>query len=473
MSGSLPTVMTAAGLQPQAPADLRAQLVALAVGMSPGLTANLPASLIEDLASTGTAAVVLCDQARVDLVNSITPNGANAYILQMLGGTLGIPIGLDTNTEVDVQFTGPPGFVIAPGFTVGDGTYQYTVQDGGIIASSGVSATLSTVATVAGSWPVPAGTVTQIVTSVPTGISLAVTNPLAGIASTGAQTETDYRAQVLGAQKAPALSMPSYLRKQLLAISGVQPRLISIRQLTGGGWEVIVGGGDIYEIANAIYSSVGDISTLKGSVLAVEGITQASPGVVTTTLKHEFATGQVINIASVVGMTAVNNTPLTVTVLTPTTFSIGVNTTGYGAYISGGIVTPNLRNVSVTISEPPDTYVIPFVRPPAQVVVISLTWNTSAVNFVSGAAVNVLGAQALVNYVNSLSAGQPMNLFELQATFQMAVASILPTQLLTRMVFTVSIDGIGVAPSTGTGIIAGDPEGYFTAAPTAAIVSQG
>ena len=37
-----------------------------------------------------------------------------------------------------------------------------------------------------------------------------------------------------------------------------------------------------------------------------------------------------------------------------------------------------------------------------------------------------------------------------------AVATVLDPQLLTRMVFTVVIDGVTVAPTSGTGIIAGD-----------------
>jgi hypothetical protein len=159
--------------------------------------------------------------------------------------------------------------------------------------------------------------------------------------------------------------------------------------------------------------------------------------------------------------------------LTQTTFSLGVNTTSYGAYVSGGVVTPNLRNVVVSINDYPDTYNIPFVNPPQQSVTMTVTWNTTAINFVSQAAVAQLAAPALIAYVNALPVGTPINLFELQTTFQNAVASILPAQLITRMVFAVNINGISVPPASGTGIIAGDPESYFYAAPTAITVTQG
>src|ERR1051325_7916986 len=70
---------------------------------------------------------------------------------------------------------------------------------------------------------------------------------------------------------------------------------------------------------------------------AITGITQANPAVVTQ-VNHGFVTGQEIYIAGVIGMTQVNNQTFTITVLSPNTFSLnGVNSTGYTAYISGGI----------------------------------------------------------------------------------------------------------------------------------------
>lgn len=73
-------------------------------------------------------------------------------------------------------------------------------------------------------------------------------------------------------------------------------------------------------------------------VKTISGITQANPGVVTATA-HGFATGDVVKIAGVAGMTQVNDLYFTVTNLTADTFSIGVNTTAYGVYTSGGTVT--------------------------------------------------------------------------------------------------------------------------------------
>ena len=84
----------------------------------------------------------------------------------------------------------------------------------------------------------------------------------------------------------------------------------------------------------------------------ITNITQANPAVVTTNIPHLLTTGDTIAIDGVVGMTEVNDNPhggtnpgdnwkfWNVTVLSPTTFSLDVNSLGFTAYTSGGIVHP-------------------------------------------------------------------------------------------------------------------------------------
>lgn len=475
MSGTitLPTIFTAAGLQPQTPASLNAQVIAQATALAPGLTI-LPAGLIEDLSSTATGAVVVIDQTRVDLIASVSPYAANPYILNQLGQIYGVPQGVGSNTGVFVVFSGPNGFVVPAGFIVSDGTYQYAIQDAGIIGSSGSTQPLSALATQSGSWAVPATIVNQIVTSVPSTIALTVSNPLAGTPGGAAQTTEDYRSQVLQAGLVTTQGTPAMLKTLLGNVTGVLQNLISVRQQTGGGWEVIVGGsGDPYQIGFAIFQAIPDVSILVGSILQVSGITNANPAVITTNLNHGFTSGQVIQITGATGTIGVNGTNFAITVLSLTTFSIPLNTTTSGNYTGGGVVTPNFRNVTTNVYSYPDTYTIPFVIPPSQTVSMVITWNTSSTGFVSASAVAGAAQPAIVTYVNSLPVGQPMNLFELQATFQAAVAGLFSLALLTRMVFNVSINGLGVAPEVGTGIIQGDPESFFVTTTAAIVVNQG
>lgn len=471
----LPTVISKSGLQPQSPASLLAQLLAAVAAARPGYTADLPGSLIEDVSSTEVAALALADAARVETVNSLTPYGANAFLLTQLAQIYigqGTAPGVPTNTSVFVIFYGPPGYVVPVGFVVSDGVYQYVVQDGGVIGSGGQSSQLFCLANTAGSWSVSTNTVNQLVTSVPTGVDLSCSNPSPGVPGGAAETEEQFRARVIAAGQAVGQGMPTMLKTLLGKVSGVQSRLVSVLQKTGG-WEVIVGGGDPYEVAYAIFSALFDVSTLVGSVLNVTNISQANPGVVTTSQNHGYQTGQAVVITQVVGMSALNGLDLVATVVDTKRFSIGVDTRGFPAYVSGGVCSPNLRNVSVNLSDYPDAYNVVFVNPPQQAVVIDLTWGTTQPNFVSQSAVAQLGNPAIVDYVNSIPAGAALNVFEMQSVFQQAVSSVIDPALVTRMLWAVSIDGVPTIPVAGTGIILGDPESYFQTTTSQVVITQG
>ena len=460
ISYSFPIVIDQTGLVPQAPSSILSQLIANVSASNPGYTANLPFSMIEDISSTDVGAIVLCDQAKVDLVNSLTPYGANEPLLIQIGNLVGVPINQPTNTSVYVVFSGPPGFVIAQGFIVSDSSHQYIVQDGGIIGADGQTAPLYALASDTGTWAVPSGTVVDLVTSIPVIYTVTVTNPSDGLpgVATG-ETFESYRARVIMAYAAPSQGMATLLRSLLGAVAGVQTRLISILQQSGGGWSVICGGGDPYQVAYAIYTALFDISTLVGSQLAVSGISQANPGVVTTNLAHGLTTGAVLDLTGIVGMTALNGVAFTATVLTPTTFSVGINTTGYGAYVSGGMLVPNPRDVIVSINDFPDTYLVTYVNPPQQVVTMTVTWHSTSPNFVNpatiGANVQILESQ----YINTVVVGQPISLLKLKDQFVAGLPSSIPEESIQTLTFAVYINGVLTAP-TGN-LIYGDPESYF------------
>ena len=476
----LPTVVTAAGLQPQSPLVIRENLTTAVAAVNPGYTNDLPGGLIEDIASTDVAAIAQADAARVDTVNSLTPFGINAFLLPQLGAQFGVPIGQASNTSVFVVFTGTPGYVISKGFVVTDGTYQYIVSDGGIVGADrgdglGVSPQIFCVASQKGTWAVPAQTVRGLVTSVPGTITLTVNNSIAGIPSESAQTEESYRAQLWQAGLASAQGMTTMLKTQLNKVSGVQARLVSVKQApNNGGWEVICGGGDPYQVGYAISYALFDINTLIGSSMTISAITKAANAQITTTLNHGYVVGQAVQANGVLGMTQINGVATTVVaVIDQKTFTVAINSTGFSTYTSGGVMTPNARNIVVSIIDYPDTYNIPYVNPPQQSVTVSLVWNTSSVNFVSGTAIAQAGAPALANYINNIVVGQPINVFEMQNVFQAAIADILDPNLLTRMIFSVSINGISTAPTAGTGIIAGDPESYFLTTSANITITQG
>lgn len=395
---TIPIVMTIDGRQNQTPTALREALVALVTATNPGYTANLPASMIEDIASTDVGALTQVDAGITELINSLTPYGANLFLLNQLAQIYGVVVGAKSNTSVYVVFTGTPGWPVPQGFVVSDGTHQYAVQEGAIIGTApsgsavGVTAPVYCLAVTSGIWAVPQGTVTTLVTSVPTNVALTCTNSAVGTPGSAGPTEEDTRTQTLEAGNAIAQGMTTTLKTTLKNVPGVQPNLISVQQ-SGTNWKVIVGGGDPYAVGYAIFSALFNINNLVGSA--------------TTS-----------------------------------------------------------RNVTVSINDTPDTYTFPYVVPPSQAVTVSALWGivgntTTQTVSVTDAAVLALVQQPLVNYINGLIVGQPINTFELDNVFQTAVASVIPLQLLTRLVWTVMINGATVAPATGTGVIAGDSESYF------------
>ena len=108
MAADIPVVITSAGAQPTPPATLLAQLIALVASTNSGYTASLPGSLIEDVSSTDVGALVICDTARVETINSLSPYSANAYLLSQLGQIYigpGAAPAPPTNTSVYVVFT--------------------------------------------------------------------------------------------------------------------------------------------------------------------------------------------------------------------------------------------------------------------------------------------------------------------------------------------------------------------------------
>ena len=111
MSDSVPIILTAAGRTNTPPATLYADVITGATALSPGLTI-LPAGLIEDMAATATGALVLIDQAVTETIDSLTPYGANNYLLLEVGqiylgsGSTAAPA---SNTSVYLVFTSSAG----------------------------------------------------------------------------------------------------------------------------------------------------------------------------------------------------------------------------------------------------------------------------------------------------------------------------------------------------------------------------
>lgn len=470
---TLPVVIDASGAVPQTSTALHNELISNATALAPGLTADLPLSLIDDMAGTGTGGLISCDQMRVESVNNVGVLSANIFMLNILSQQYGTGTMQSAGyTTVPVDFTGPAGFPLPQGFTVSDGTYQYALNDAAVFPTSGILSAQACTATIAGSWAVAIGTVTTLITSVPTGYTVTCTNSIAGTPAGNAETEEEFRSRVWEAGIVTSEGVPEFIRTMLYQVANVQKRLVRVLPVTGGFCIMCGGGGDPYSVAGAIFKSAGDFSRLQASSLNVTGITQANPGVVTTGYTHGYSTGQVVYISGIVGMTALNGVALTITVIDSHNFSIGINTTSYPGWTSGGVVTPNLRNVSVAINDWPDQYLIPYVIPLQQLVTISATWKTSQSNYITNAAMVNAVSSALISYINSLYAGMPINLNTVRDTFLTGAATIINTELITNLTFVFTVNGAITNADSGTNIISGDALSYWYIASTGVTVTE-
>jgi len=107
------------------------------------------------------------------------------------------------------------------------------------------------------------------------------------------------------------------------------------------------------ELNMAKMFQVGEVLTLRKKVLSgvrdfgaqtvVTAVTEASPGVVTAA-GHGLTTGDRVMLESLGGMVETQGLVYTITVVGVDTFSIGVNSSGYTSFTSGGYVIPLLES---------------------------------------------------------------------------------------------------------------------------------
>lgn len=93
-------------------------------------------------------------------------------------------------------------------------------------------------------------------------------------------------------------------------------------------------------VQNGAMLTVSGVDAYKTAV-SMSGATQANPCVITATA-HGFTNGQSVQITGVVGMTQLNGNSYTVANATADTFELsGIDSTAYGAYVSGGTINLN------------------------------------------------------------------------------------------------------------------------------------
>ena len=207
------------------------------------------ADIQSNLLDTSVAPILQLENVCGDFANGYAPTYANNFMWQLLAQSLGLPYKAATQSQVVLQFTGNAGTYIPAGTQTNGG---FATEDSIILGTTGVGSVTAYSDTSA---EYAANTITQITTTISEGVT--VTNPSASIK---AQDATSIDELKLAAQRKLRNSRKSntdYCKQLLLELDGTQERMVgfAIREVAQqASIEVVCGGGDLDEVANAIFN---------------------------------------------------------------------------------------------------------------------------------------------------------------------------------------------------------------------------
>lgn len=220
---------------------------------------ELSADVQNNLLDTSAATISEVENAVSSLANSFGPSfqGDNGFMWEQQAASMGLKYKDATKSKVTLKFTGDPGLYI-PANT--ETKYGYKTDVSITLDTTGtgyVSASSDDESVYA------AGTIDSVATKVSD--TLTVTNPSATIPSQPEETNDELRIRSQRTIRSPRIGGLDYALLQLTSLEGVQERLCNFNfsQTTlKRGIEVIVGGGNSNEVANAIFKSFFDIGNI-------------------------------------------------------------------------------------------------------------------------------------------------------------------------------------------------------------------
>ena len=251
--------MTATGFTKDTPTQIRTDITNEAAASVAGF-ASFPAELRQNLIDSMVIEEIRIQDMIDALANGIGPGFANDLQFKNFACSFGMTMKDFQYAQATVRFTGTVGTLIPVGTRVSNGgttILQTTEQK--IIGSVGYSDILceSTQEVIV---DIPANTITTLVDVLPN-VS-AVTNPAAGTSGIPAETIDQLKLATYNEIQSPRYGTESRAVSLLRNITGVDMRLVAFRPMQlfvtpnyYNGIECVIGGGDDYEVANALFTS--------------------------------------------------------------------------------------------------------------------------------------------------------------------------------------------------------------------------
>ncbi|MCZ9850163.1 baseplate J/gp47 family protein [Brachyspira hyodysenteriae] len=243
------------------PTVIRERLLNQAIEKVEGFT-DLPSGIQNNLLDESVLDIVEIQDMLANVMNSISPSYANDFIVRELGEAFGLKIKDQALPNTTITFYGLAGVIIPEGLEVGnaDGSKKFITTKSDIINATGQVSIYCEGADYYDT-PTPANTLNILLNQVLNVTSC--TNLNDAVETTPAETISEFRSRFQTRALANRSGTVATLDNALKEIEGTVDRLCTYKasQIVEEGvskavLEIIVGGGDDYSVALAIFNSI-------------------------------------------------------------------------------------------------------------------------------------------------------------------------------------------------------------------------
>lgn len=223
---------------------------------------NLPSSIQNNLIDEASIIVNEFEDMISNAMNGISPAYANDFIIAQLGAAFGVKRKDKSLQNVTIKYRGLAGVVIPSGSQVSseDGMYIFSTSEQAVIRADG-TAQVNAIADDYYDKIIDAHVLNVMITDIMNIDSC--DNPNSSSEPILEESITEYRARVQNKCLANRSGTVAVLHDNLLNVDGVSSRLITYRTDTEikEGYkintiEIVCGGGDDYEVAEAVFNSI-------------------------------------------------------------------------------------------------------------------------------------------------------------------------------------------------------------------------
>lgn len=249
------------GVIKDTPTEIRDDILNQAINNVEGFT-NLPSGIQNNLIDESVIIVSEIQDMLSNVMNSVSPLYANDFMVLELGEAFGLKIKDKALPNTTITFYGLAGVVIPEGVEIGnaDGSKKFITTKSGIINASGQVSIYCEGADYYDT-PTPANTLNVLLNQVLNVTSC--TNLNDAVETTPAETISEFRKRFQTRALANRSGTVATLDNALKEIEGTVDRLSTYKasQVVDEGVkkaviEVVVGGGDDYSVALAIFNSI-------------------------------------------------------------------------------------------------------------------------------------------------------------------------------------------------------------------------